>query len=262
MTDAADPTFVKSRADAPAGFFQWEAAGLSWLGEGVTAGGVEVVGVREVSADRGAPRIVLNRLEQVPASRQAAEDFGRALARTHACGAADFGAGPPGWTGIGYIGRQELALQPFPRWGEFYAQLRLLPFAQAALRVGNLSRATLDAVERLCVRLADGEFDDDRPAARIHGDLWGGNVLYTRGGAVLIDPAAHGGHGMTDVAMLALFGTEHLDRVLSAYAEAAGLPRDWRARIALHQLHPVLVHAASHGPSYGRHAAELLSQYA
>ena len=38
---------------------------------------------------------------------------------------------------------------------------------------------------------------------------------------MLIDPAAHGGHGLTDLAMLALFGTEHLDRVLAAYAESA-----------------------------------------
>ncbi len=261
MSDAAR-TFVKTRADAPERFFQWEAAGLSWLGEATAAGGAQVVGVREVSADRGAHRIVLDRLEQAPASRRAAEDFGRALASTHAAGASDFGAGPPGWTGIGYIGRQELALEPFSRWGEFYGELRLLPFAHAALRVGNLSRATMEAVERLCVRLIDGEFDDDRPPARIHGDLWGGNVLYTSSGAVLIDPAAHGGHGVTDLAMLALFGTEHLDIVLSAYAEAASLPRDWRSSVALHQLHPVLVHAASHGPSYGRRASELLSQYA
>ena len=60
--------------------------------------------------------------------------------------------------------------------------------------------------------------------------------------------------------MLALFGTEHLDRVLAAYAEAASLPAGWRELIGLHQLHPVLVHAVSHGPSYGRHAAELAAR--
>ncbi len=77
----------------------------------------------------------------------------------------------------------------------------------------------------VCERLIDGEFDDGRPPARIHGDLWAGNVLYARGGVVLIDPAAHGGHGQTDLAMLELFGLAAAGPGGSpAYAEAAELP--------------------------------------
>lgn len=257
MAEPLDGAFTKTRSDAPDGFFAWEAAGLSWLSGATANGGVTVAGVQQV----GRTHIVLDRIRPTPATRAAAESFGRALARTHAEGASDFGIGPPGWRGKGYIGRQELGLQPFARWGRFYGALRLLPYAEAAVRVGHLSGATMRAVERLCTLLADGDFDDGRPPARIHGDLWGGNVLYGAAGAVLIDPAAHGGHGLTDLAMLALFGTEHLERVMRAYAEVAALPRDWRALIALHQLHPVLVHAVSHGPSYGRHAAELVAQY-
>jgi fructosamine-3-kinase len=60
---------------------------------------------------------------------------------------------------------------------------------------------------------------------------------------------------------LALFGTEHLERVLAAYAEAAGLPAGWRDLIGLHQLHPLLVHAVSHGPSYGRQAGLVAERY-
>ena len=62
------------------------------------------------------------------------------------------------------------------------------------------------------------------PPARLHGDLWNGNVLWTADGVVLVDPAAHGGHRETDLAMLALFDLPHLDRVLAAYDEAAPLP--------------------------------------
>ena len=111
-------------------------------------------------------------------------------------------------------------------------------------------------VGAVCDRLASGAFDDDRPPARIHGDLWSGNVLFSPEGAVLIDPAAHGGHGLTDLGMLALFGCPEQDRVESAYAETAGLDRRWRTLIGLHQLHPLATHAASHGPAY---AAELLA---
>lgn len=251
-------TFSKRRSDAPAGFFEWEAAGLSWLGEAAASGGVPVVRVREV----GTGHIVLDRVHEAAADVPAAEEFGRALARTHSAGAAAFGAGPPGWSGVGYIGRQELALQSFSHWGEFYAQLRVLPYARAARRIGHLDDDAFAVIEQVCGRLVDGVFDDDRPPARIHGDLWGGNVLYAPEGAVLIDPAAHGGHGLTDLAMLALFGTQHLDRVTAAYAEAAQLSTGWHHLVGLHQLHPVLVHAVSHSASYGRQADALARDYA
>ena len=125
------------------------------------------------------------------------------------------------------------------------------------------------SVDRVIDRLVAGEFDDDTPPARIHGDLWGGNVLYRSDGgamtdavtAVLIDPAAHGGHALTDLAMLALFGTEHLDQVAPAYAEAAGVRPDWRDLIGLHQLHPLLVHAVTHGPGYGLQAGQVATRY-
>jgi fructosamine-3-kinase len=248
---------IKTRPDAPPGFFEWEAAGLRWLGEGMAAGGVSVVAVRSV----GAEQIVLQRVREVPASKTMAEQFGRALVTTHDQGAPAFGVGPPGWSGDGFIGRQGLALQQFSRWGEFYAETRMRPYATAAHRIGNLSDGGLRAVERVCERLIAGEFDDGRPPARIHGDLWAGNVLYGARGAVLIDPAAHGGHGLTDIAMLALFGTQHLDRVQAGYAEVAQLPPDWLELMGLHQLHPLLVHAVSHGPSYGSQAARTAAGY-
>ena len=98
--------------------------------------------------------------------------------------------------------------------------------------------------------------------ARLHGDLWAGNVLWSASGPVLVDPAAHGGHRETDLAMLALFGLPHLDRVLAAYDEAWPLDDGWRDRVALHQLHPLLVHAALFGGGYGRQAVSAAAAYA
>jgi fructosamine-3-kinase len=62
--------------------------------------------------------------------------------------------------------------------------------------------------------------------------------------------------------MLALFGAPHLEAILGGYAEAAGLEPGWRERIGLHQLHPLLVHAVTHGPSYGAQAALVARRYA
>jgi fructosamine-3-kinase len=77
----------------------------------------------------------------------------------------------------------------------------------------------------------------------------------------LIDPAAHGGHRETDLAMLALFGCPYLDVILEAYQAVHPLRPGWRARIPQHQLHPLAVHAAGYGPSYGQalHRAALLT---
>ena len=96
----------------------------------------------------------------------------------------------------------------------------------------------------------------DEPIARLHGDLWSGNVLWSPGRAWLVDPAAHGGHRETDLAMLSLFGLPLLDRVLAAYDAAWPLATGWRDRLGVHQLWPLLVHAALFGGDYGPRAGE------
>lgn len=62
--------------------------------------------------------------------------------------------------------------------------------------------------------------------------------MWTPDGVALIDPAAHGGHRETDLAMLALFGCPHLDEVIAGYESVRPLWGGWRGRIALHQLYP------------------------
>ncbi len=245
--------FTKRRPGAPPGFFDVEAAGLAWL-RAAGEGAARVVGVREIGADY----IVLDRLTAAKATPVAAEEFGRALSATHAAGAAAFGQPPDYWTGDGFIGRQPLTFRPTETWGVFYAEQRLWPYARRARELGTLSSGGLGVVEQVCDRLLSGDFDDSRPPARIHGDLWSGNVMFTTAGVTLIDPAAHGGHGLADLAMLALFGAPHLATIMASYAEAAGLAPGWRELIGLHQLQPLLVHAVSHGASYGfqaEHAA-------
>ncbi|HEV3293726.1 MAG TPA: fructosamine kinase family protein, partial [Streptosporangiaceae bacterium] len=88
------------------------------------------------------------------------------------------------------------------------------------------------------------------PPSRIHGDCWAGNVLWSGGRGWLIDPAAHGGHRETDLAMLDLFGAPSLDRIIAGYQDTAPLAEGWRSRMPLHQLHPLLVHACLFGAAY------------
>ncbi len=248
-------TFTKRSPTAPRSY-PAEAAGLSWLGSSGT-GAARVVDLIEVDSDH----ITVVRLESARPTAAAMESFGWELAVTHGAGATAFGAPPEGWHEDGFIGTQPLPLRPTARWGEFYAEQRLLPYAADAHRIGTVDDDVRRTVDRVCERLRGGEFDDHAPPARIHGDLWSGNVMWTADGAVLIDPAAHGGHRLTDLAMLALFGAPGLVAILGAYAEAAELPDGWRDLLGLHQLHPLLVHAVTHGPRYGEEAGRIAARY-
>ncbi|MFW7415614.1 fructosamine kinase family protein [Demequina sp. SO4-18] len=242
-------TFVKERADAPKGFFEAEAAGLRWLAD---AGGARIAQVIGASAGR----IELERITPARPTADAAKGFGRALARTHAAGAQTFGAPPDGWDGPLYIGRREMPRVTDASWGRFYAHGRVLPYLEPALSAGHLRESEAAVVREACTVVADNTFDDDAPPARIHGDLWSGNVLFSPDGVALIDSAAHGGHAETDLAMLALFGAPHLDAILAGYQEVSPLREGWQARVPLHQLHPLAVHAAGHGRAYGVELAE------
>jgi fructosamine-3-kinase len=240
-------TVRKERADAPALYFEAEAAGLGWLAEAVPLGGARIVDVLEV----GAGFIELERIESARPTAAGARDFGAALALTHDEGAAGFGAPPDGWGGPCFLGSQGLPVSSGQRpWGEFYAEDRVLGYLARAEARGHIDQAGADIVRAACKAVAGGAFDDGDAPARLHGDLWNGNVLWSAGGVVLIDPAAHGGHRETDLAMLALFGCPQLEEVLAGYDEAHPLRDGWRERVPLHQLHPLAVHAASHGSSY------------
>jgi fructosamine-3-kinase len=238
--------FVKRRPSAPPGFFACEAAGLRWLSD--TDGGVPCAEVRAHDHES----LTLGRLDSASPSRQAAHEFGARLAVTHNAGATAFGAGPQGWTGPGFFGPMS---QPLPMslrghggWGEFYGQDRLGPMFECAAPM--LDTDTCAAVEAVIGACSAGVFDDDDRPARLHGDLWAGNVMWTNWGAVLIDPAAHGGHRETDLAMLALFGCPYLDEVHSGYAGVHPLRPGWQERIGLHQLYPLLAHVVLFGGGY------------
>jgi fructosamine-3-kinase len=237
--------FVKADADAPAGFFGHEAWGLRWLAE--VPDGVRAATVLGFDADL----LVLDWIGIDAPGREQATDFGRRLAITHDAGAPGFGRDVD----------SVLASESLPSgsgndsWPEFYADARLGPFLHRAVAAGHI-----DDHDRLAVEQVIGDLarlaGPDEPPARLHGDLWSGNVLWGHDQVTVIDPAAHGGHRESDLGMLALFGLPHLDVVLRAYQEIHPLSDGWQQRVPLHQLFPLLVHAVIFGGSYGAAAGE------
>ena len=238
--------------------FAAEASSLRWLAEADAVPVPEVLAVTEAS-------LVISMIPPGHATPSAAFRFGTELARLHAAGSEDFGApwrgfiaslpldntpAPPGQPAIG-VG----AAPRGTRWPQWYASRRLLPYLRRAVDSGALRPEDGRLVEAVMERI-DSLAGPAEPPSRIHGDLWAGNVLWSGDRGWLIDPAAHGGHRETDLAMLALFGAPHLDRILAGYNDTTPLAAGWRSRVPLHQLHPLLVHACLFGASY---AAEVRS---
>jgi fructosamine-3-kinase len=242
--------FAKAGAGLPAGLLEVEAEGLAWLG-GVP--GVRVPGVVAATADV----LVMDWVEPGPADPGTGRDLGRGLAALHRAGADRFG-----WHRDGFIGTLPQRNTPGAvGWAEFWASHRLVPLAARAIAARTLAPAARSLVDRLAARLPDLAGPAE-PPARLHGDLWSGNVHVARDGRPwLVDPAAYGGHREVDLAMLALFGPPP-PGTLEAYHEAFPLADGWRDRRELWQLEPLLTHAVMFGGGYGDTALAVLRRFA
>jgi fructosamine-3-kinase len=264
--------FVKTVAAAVPGVFAAEAAGLRWLAERGALRLPEVLAVadppRGEEPDSGPRMLVLEWIDRGRPAAGADEALGRGLAQLHAAGAPAFGAPAPGTPPERAGEAPPLRLGPLTlpgtvaqTWPEAYAEGRLRPLIRRAADGGALPPGAVEHLERVCARLPELAGPPE-PPARLHGDLWSGNVLHDSGGApVLIDPAAYGGHREVDLAMLALFGSPSA-RLLAAYDEVHPRAAGHEERVQLWQLFPLLVHAVLFGGSYGAAADRAARRYA
>jgi fructosamine-3-kinase len=254
--------FLKTRSGARPGEYELEAAGLAWIGE--AAGGLPVPEVLAVVDEEGHRALVLEWVEEGRLGGRGEEELGAGLARVHAAGAEAFGALPPGAPDVPLrFGGVELptgAVAAGATWSEHYgARIELL--AAEAADADRIDESALAAVTAVVGRI-DSLCGPDEPPARVHGDLWSGNLLAAADGRPwLIDPAAHGAHREIDLAMLRLFGSVS-SRTLAAYEEVLPLAPGYEERVSLWQIQPLLVHAILFGGSYGSAAGRAAALYA
>jgi fructosamine-3-kinase len=253
LEDDGARVFVKTAADAAPGAYTREAEGLRWLAE---AGALPVARVLACADEPPGPRfLALEWIERGPRAADTDATLGRGLAKLHAAGALCFG------------GDNDLVLGPLTLpntahddWPRFYAECRLEPLARMAADRGALPDGGFDVLDRLVSRLPDVGGPAERPA-RLHGDLWSGNVLTASDGRPwLIDPAAYGGHREVDLAMLRLFGSPG-PAFLAAYEDVAPLADGHEDRVELWQVMPLLAHAALFGGGYGSSAVAAMRRY-
>jgi fructosamine-3-kinase len=248
--ELADGRRVFAKLAAPA--VDVEAEGLRWLAE-PAVGTLGVPAVLAVDPEAGV--LVLEWVEPGAPTPETDGALGGGLAALHAAGAHGFG-----WHRDGVIGPLPQDNGPAADWPTFYAERRLRPMARAAAAAGGAGADLAAVVDRVCDRLP-ALAGPAEPPARVHGDLWSGNVHIGGGGKPwLVDPAAHGGHREVDLAMLDLFGGLG-PRIVAAYDEVFPLAEGWRGRLPLWQIWPLLVHAVLFGGSYGEQAGAVLRRF-
>lgn len=245
--------FLKANARAPLTMFAAEALGLEFLRE---AQALRIPRVLAASAvDEGPSFLLLEFIRSAQRRPGFDEQLGRGLADLHRFGAPSFG-----FSAENFIGRLVQANRPHSTWAEFYRQERLEPQLRAAEAAGHAPLALRRKFEQLFCKLPELVGEPEAPA-RLHGDLWAGNLHVDEEGApCLIDPAVYGGHREMDLAMMRLFGG-FSERTFSAYAEAFPLSSGQPERVLLCQLYPLLVHVNLFGSGYLSAVGQALAAY-
>lgn len=249
--------YTKSRSYAPERFFECEGKGLQWLEETHKFGGPRVAKV----FDWGKDYLNIERIDTVSPTPLAAFEFGASLAHMHDYGAKYFGQAPASYDGTCYFGPlSDPVDMPTGTWSnviDYLADGRLRPMVELGISRGSLTKSDLALTNEVIDALSDllGLSAEDKPA-RVHGDLWSGNVLWTKSEdgehteAVLIDPAAHGGHREEDLAMLHLFGISYFKQILDGYQSVHPLKSGFEKRMIIWQLYPIAGHCVFFGGGY------------
>ena len=246
--------FVKQNLAAARAMFPREAQGLAYLAEARALAVPEVLAVSAEVGD-GPSYLVLEYLE--PGRRRPGfdEELGRGLAELHRVGDSQLGLPYEN-----FIGSLPQANHVHAEWSEFYRAERLEPLLARAIARGQADRHLAKRFERLFSRLHD-LCGPEEPPARLHGDLWGGNLHSdARGNPVLIDPAVYAGHREMDLAMMRLFGG-FSPQVFAAYEETFPLAAGHQERVDLYQLYPLMVHLNLFGSGYRGGVERALARY-
>ena len=245
--------FLKENSHSPEGMFREEAVGLEVLSKKFS---LKVPAPLAVGKDGKIAFLILENIVSHPPVKHFWTDFGRALARMHKAG----GSNLFGFNSDNYIGSTRQINDKSDKWGQFFAEKRLMFQVELARSRGLADKSISDGVENICSRI-DSLLSEPEHASLLHGDLWSGNYMIGEDGrAVLIDPAVYYGHREADLAMTELFGGFN-SSFYSAYNEEYPLDKGYSSRRDLYNLYHMLNHLNLFGSSYSGSVRSIISAY-
>jgi len=152
--------------------------------------------------------------------------------------------------------------QPNPKttdWVEFYKTHRLLYMGRIAHEAGRISGPVWNSLQKFSGDLQNLLPSSPTPAL-LHGDFWGGNILFHRGRlAAFIDPAIYYGDGEVDLAFSTLFGSLG-EEFFAAYREIRPIEPGFGDRVDIYNLWGLLFHAYWFGGGYAISVERILAR--
>lgn len=220
--------------------FELEAEGLGAIRKTKTVAVPEVIATGHIGYNSF---LLMEYLETGIKTAASMQLLGSQLAQMHRNTSPDFG-----FEKDNYMGSLSQSNRKHDTWKSFFVEERLKPMVKLAFDASFIDQKLVSDFEKLYQKLG-GLFEEEKPSL-IHGDLWGGNYLISSTGKpYLIDPAVSYGFREFDLAMTHLFGGFDAD-FYQAYQEAFPLQSDWRQRVDLWNLYPLLLHLNLFGMGY------------
>jgi fructosamine-3-kinase len=135
-------------------------------------------------------------------------------------------------------------------WVNFFRDRRLLYMSEIAHKAGRIEAGLVTRIEKFCGHLEDYLPEKPTPVL-LHGDFWGGNVLFYKGRcAAFVDPAIYYGHSEADLAFATLFSSFGKD-FFEGYCESRRIEDGFfDDRLDIYNLWPLLFHAYWFGGHY------------
>lgn len=236
--------------------FEKEAEGLKALQK---ASSLKIPEVIATGQHQEQQYLLLEWLEKVKPSTIFWERFAEGLAQLHRITHSHFG-----WTSYNYTGSLEQTNEFKTSWPQFYSTQRIMPLVKKLYDQTSLLKDDVEAAEKVCVRLKD--IFPDEPPALLHGDLWAGNFMAVQSGNAsevlpsVFDPAVYFGNREMDLGMSLLFGGFD-KRFYDIYHSIFPLENNWRKRVSLTQLYPLLVHAVLFNGGYINQCRNILKEW-
>lgn len=249
------PLFIKCNRQPLPDIFAKEARGLKALRDACEQDG-GLIRVPEVVAFSD-HYLALQWIERAAAQPETGRVLGEGLAALHHHSAPAYGWEESNW--IGSLVQDNELVDASQGPGAFFASQRLAK--QADLGAARLPASLLRRLERLCERIDTAVPPSQERPALLHGDLWGGNWCSdASGGPWIFDPAVHYGCREAELAFTTLFGG-FPTVFYEAYETLFPLEPDWRDRIDLWNVYPLLVHANLFGGGYAASAEAIVARY-
>ena len=177
-------------------------------------------------------------MENIESGAIDAHDRWQALAETLLC-LTSSNAETFGWNEDYALKHVEVPNSRSDNWAHSWRDNRLL------CHLPHLDPELAERVGALAERV-DDLLPSAPDVALVHGDLWGGNIVYAKDGrAVLIDPCAYFGHREVDAASLTVF-----DNPPPSFFDALQLDYGWERRQPIYRFWMWLVHVRLFGAGY------------